>query len=119
MRGDGLEGCGRCWKCFHKNGPLGRSFDIDSHEISTFLQRRPMPTTTHALWALQTMNYGHKVPDLAHLLDRDYSWWTKVYPRSKEILPELWREETWIKICQYLELMDEPYEIEKINHFSE
>jgi len=119
MRGDGLEGCGRCWKCFHKNGPLGRPFDIDSHEISTFLQRRPMPTTTHALWALQTMNYGHKVPDLDHLLDRDYSWWTKVYPHSKEILPELWREETWMKICQYLELMDEPYEVESINHFSE
>ena len=54
MRGDGVNGCGRCWKCFHKNGPLGRPFDITSSEIQTFLNKRPMPTATHALWALQT-----------------------------------------------------------------
>lgn len=51
LRGDGITGCGVCWKCFHKNGPLGRSFDINAKEIQIFLNRRPLPTApTH---------YGH------------------------------------------------------------
>jgi hypothetical protein len=119
LRGDGKNGCGSCWKCFHKNGPIGRSFNIKAREIQTFLNRRPLPTATHVLWALKELNLESEVPDLDYLLKRDYSWWTKIYPPSKELLPSFWAEEIWEKVGSYLDLMQEPFDIEKINHFDE
>ena len=64
LRGDGVSGCGTCWKCFHKNGPLGRPFDIKASEIQIFLQRRPLPTATHVLWALKQLKLEAEAPDL-------------------------------------------------------
>ncbi len=119
LRGNGTDGCGTCWKCFHKNGPLGRPFDINAKEIQTFLQRRPMPTTTHALWALKELNQEHQVPDLKHLLAKDYSWWTAYYPPALEILPHNWKEEITNKINALLPEMEAPYALESVNHFDE
>lgn len=119
LRGDGLGGCGKCWKCFHKNGPLGRPFDINAKEIQTFLQRRPMPTATHALWALKQLNQEHQVPDLKHLLEKDYSWWTAYYPPALEILPNEWKDGISKKIISLLPEMDIPYVLESVNHFDE
>ena len=116
LRGDGEKGCGSCWKCFHKNGPLGRPFDIQAKEIQTFLHRRPLPTATHVLWTLQTLNFGSKVPDLKPFLDSDLTWWTSSYPPAKEILPFRWRKETWEKIHQYLSPMLMPYPVEEIDY---
>ncbi|MDP6864693.1 MAG: DUF6395 domain-containing protein, partial [Candidatus Poseidoniaceae archaeon] len=64
MRGDGKSGCGKCWKCFHKNGPLGRPINIESKEIQTFLNKRPLRTAMHAIWAINKMDLGHLIPDL-------------------------------------------------------
>jgi hypothetical protein len=119
MRGDGASGCGKCWKCFHKNGPLGRPFDINAKEIQTFLQRRPMPTATHALWALKELNQEHQVPDLQHTLAQDLSWWTSFYPPALEILPSKWRHEITTKIHSHLDEMVQPYALESVNHFDE
>ena len=119
LRGDGSNGCGSCWKCFHKNGPLGRPFDIKSREIQTFLNRRPLPTATHAIWALKELGLSSEVPDLAHLMKKDYSWWTMIYPPSKDLLPVQWKEEIWNNLCLHLELMHKPFELEDINHFDE
>lgn len=119
MRGDGQNGCGECWKCFHKNGPIGRPFNIKSKEIQTYLNRRPMPTCTHALWALQKMNLREEVPDLGHLMQEDFTWWEGIYPPALQILPEPYREEIFGKISQYLDPMERPYKLEKINHFNE
>ena len=84
LRGDGKSGCGDCWKCFHKNGPLGRSFNIEAREIQTFLNRIPMPTAMHALWAIQTMDLSRKAPQhLTPMLERDLSWWSQFYPPSE------------------------------------
>ena len=44
LRGNGDRWCGTCWKCFHKNGPLGRDIDPTSKEISIFLNQK---TTAH------------------------------------------------------------------------
>jgi hypothetical protein len=119
-RGDGEHGCGGCWKCFHKNGPLGRNYDIEAREIQQFLHRVPLPTATHALWAIQTMGLKNKVPTHLHtFLENDFSWWTKVYPPSKEIISLEWREQIWRKICTYLEIMDPPYEVERVNLYGE
>lgn len=119
MRGDGNFGCGRCWKCFHKNGSLGRSFDIDSTEIQTYLNRRPMPTTTHALWALKTMNLEEQVPDLAHLFEQDFSWWTQVYPPAFNLLPAPLREQIQSSIMSILPSMQKPYTLETIDQFED
>jgi hypothetical protein len=119
MRGDGVKGCGRCWKCFHKNGPLGRPFDIKAHEIQTYLNKRPMPTATHALWALQTMGYEDELPDLAHLFEQDFSWWAKVYPPGFDLLPARWREPIETKVRNFLPVMPQPYALHDVNHFGE
>jgi hypothetical protein len=119
MRGDGVKGCGRCWKCFHKNGPLGRPFDIKTHEIQTYLHKRPVPTATHALWALQTMGYEDEVPDLSHLFEQDFSWWPKVYTPGFDLLQTRWRMHIEEKINSSLDPMATPYMLHKINHFEE
>ena len=119
LRGDGIEGCGTCWKCFHKNGPLGRPFDIQAKEIQIFLKRKPLPTATHALWALQQLKLESEVPELSSLLKTDLSWWTSSYPPAKEILPLRWREETWQKIHQHLSPMSEPFPVESVNYYDE
>ena len=92
LRGDGQVGCGKCWKCFHKNGPLGRKIDISSHEISTYLQKRPLRTAMHALWAIKKMKLEHLVPDLEIQLQQDFSWWENYYAPGLEILPPDLRE---------------------------
>lgn len=92
MRGDGKSGCSRCWKCFLKNGPLGRSFDLNSREISTFLNTRPLRTAQHALWAIQTMGLESHVPDLAAHLEADLSWWEEAYAPGLDLLPDEWRD---------------------------
>ena len=116
LRGDGVNGCGKCWKCFHKNGPLGRPFDVKAAEIQAFLQRRPLPTTTHALWALQQLQLESEVPDLKEYLQHDLSWWTSSYPPAKEILPDRWKEEIWQNIAKHLPEMESPYPIEQVDY---
>jgi len=115
LRGDGKNGCGKCWKCFLKNGPLGRSFDIKAKEVQIYLQRRPLPTTTHALWALQQLNLESEVPELSDYLETDLSWWTSFYPPAKQILPQRWGEEIWQNILLHLSPMKEPYLVESID----
>ena len=119
LRGDGINGCGKCWKCFHKNGPLGREFNINAREIQTFLNRTPLPTATHALWALKEMNLEEETSHLTELLQTDLSWWTKVYPPSEELHPPLWRDLLNEKLYTYLDKMNQPYALEELNLYKE
>jgi len=119
MRGDGVNGCGRCWKCFHKNGPLGRPFDLKSQEIQTYLNKRPMPTATHALWALQKMVHEEEVADLLHLFKDDFSWWAMVYPPAFDLLQQQWRSTIEGTIRSALSIMPMPYALHEVNHFDE
>lgn len=102
MRGDGKTGCERCWKCFLKNGPLGRPFDEKSREIKTFLRARPLRTAQHALWAIQSMDLEHLVPDLAHLLAEDLSWWEEAYRPGLDLIPFPWREEVEARTREHM-----------------
>lgn len=119
LRGDGISGCGKCWKCFHKNGPLGRNFDIGSREIQIFLRKSPMPTTTHALWAIQKMSLEKKTPHLSDLLESDYSWWVGFYPPALELLQPDYRDFISNSIQTVLAPMQEPFALEKLNHYDE
>ena len=120
MRGNANGGCGECWKCFHKNGPLGRPFNFNAREIQVFLNRKTIPTAMHALWAIDTMGLKNQAPSsIQELLENDFSWWDKVYPPSKEIIPSQWRDHVWDRICTYLEMMETPYPLEMVNLYNE
>lgn len=119
MRGDGRSGCGRCWKCFHKNGPMGRPVDLDAREIRTYLAKRPFPTSTHALWALQHYGREDMLPDLQHLFGMDYTWWEGYYPPGFMLLPPSLREHVQPQIERLLKPMPIPYALETLDHFDE
>ena len=117
MRGDGVNGCGKCWKCFHKNGPLGRDVDLNSKEISKFLTERPMRTAQHALWAIQILGAEDIVPDLSEHLQKDLSWWEKAYPKGLELIPQNQRHFVEEKTNEYLQWMDDVTILERTNLF--
>ena len=117
MRGDGVNGCGKCWKCFHKNGPLGREVDLNSKEISKFLTERPMRTAQHALWAVQILGVEDIVPDLSEHLEKDLSWWEKAYPKGLELIPQNHRDFVEHKTNEYLQWMDDVTILERTNLF--
>ena len=117
MRGDGVNGCGKCWKCFHKNGPLGREVDLNSKEISKFLTERPMRTAQHALWAVQILGVEDIAPDLSEHLQKDLSWWEKAYPKGLELIPQNQREFVEQKTNEYLQWMDDVTILERTNLF--
>ena len=115
LRGAGTKWCGKCWKCFHKNGPLGREFDSTSKEITQFLNSKPLRTAQHALWALQKQNLEHLAPHLSSHIDDDLSWWEQAYPKGLEILEPHLRSHIMEKTEKYLEWMKEPYSLEKVD----
>ena len=115
IRGDGMKGCGKCWKCFHKNGPLGRDFDVNSREIATFLQKRPIRSGLHAIWAVKKMRLDYLLPDLQHLLHQDLAWWEQYYPPGLEIVPADLKEHIMERLNHYLEPMPPPYPLEDID----
>jgi hypothetical protein len=117
MRGNGETGCGKCWKCFNKNGPIGRSIDCSSFEISTFLKKRPLRTAMHALWAIKQMNLEHLVPDLEHLLQHDFSWWEDYYAPGLELLPVDLRNTVEDNLKLNLEVMRDHGQLTSINLF--
>ena len=118
MRVNGDKGCERCWKCFHKNGPIGRKVDCSSYEISTYLQKRPLRTAMHALWAIKKMNLEHLVPDLKPLLEQDFSWWEDYYPPGLELLPIDLRETIGERLSEYLELIDDHSKLTNVSIFT-
>jgi hypothetical protein len=115
LRGDEERWCGRCWKCFHKNGPLGRSFDPTSTEIQTFLNTTPLRTAQHALWALKTQDLGHLVPHLAPFLEADLSWWEQAYRPGLALIDEQWRTGVEERTTGYLNWMEEPAPLEGVD----
>jgi hypothetical protein len=119
IRGNGETGCEKCWKCFHKNGPIGRKIDLNSYEISTYLQKRPLRTAMHALWAIKNMNLEHLVPDLKHLLHQDFSWWEDYYAPGIDMLPPDLRENIERNLKLNLEVMTDDSCLISINLFPE
>jgi len=65
------------------------------------------------------MGHEDELPDMAHLFEQDFSWWTKVYPPGFDLLPEPWREPIEATIRDALPLMSVPYALHDVNHFGE
>jgi hypothetical protein len=117
LRGKEGGGCGNCWKCFNKNGPLGREINPNSKEIIAFLAKRPLRTAMHALWAIKKMNLEHLVPDLEHLLVDDLGWWEKYYSPGFELIPKYLRQYIRDRCVEELEPMPLPYRLEAVDLF--
>ena len=117
LRGNDGQGCGKCWKCFHKNGPLGRTIDSSSREIKKFLSTRPLKTGMQVLWAMQKMELKHLVPDLQHLFEQDLQWWEKYYTPGFDLLPEYLDKYIRDRIIEELEPMPLPYQLEDVDLF--
>lgn len=115
LRGVGEQWCGRCWKCFHKNGPLGRDFDPKAPEITTFLNTKPLRTAQHALWALQVQQLEHLAPHLGVHLQSDLSWWAEAYPPGLALIDEPWRATVEARTDAMLKRMRQPYPLESVH----
>lgn len=115
LRGNGKQWCGNCWKCFHKNGPLGREFNPNSKEITKFLNTTPLRTAQHVLWALKKQELEYLAPHLASYMESDLSWWEQAYPKGLEIIGEKLRDGIRDETELYLSWMEEPYHLEKVN----
>ena len=82
LRGRDGEWCGKCWKCFLKNGPLGRKIDSSSKEISFFLNKKPLRTAQHALWALKVQGLENLAPHLSVHINEIFLGGTKLILRG-------------------------------------
>jgi len=114
LRGDGEQWCGKCWKCFHKNGPLGREFDFQSNEIQSFLLEKPLRTAQHALWAIQSMGLEASVPHLKEHLGTSLTWWEGYYPPGLHLINEPLRSHVEKRTRDYLSPMTKPYQLELV-----
>jgi hypothetical protein len=56
---------------------------------------------------------------MAHLFEKDFSWWAKVYPPGFDLLPERWREPIETNVRNLLPVMPQPYALHDVNHFGE
>jgi hypothetical protein len=115
LRGsNGLE-CGKCWKCFNKNGPLGRKIQFDSKEIQEFIHRVPLKTGVHALWSLQSQNLEHRVSHLHHLLGESFAWWEMYYEPGLKMIGVQLRDVVEKNTKRYLQPMGENIPLERVN----
>jgi hypothetical protein len=83
------------------------------------LAKRPFPTSTHAIWALQLYGREDMLPDLQHLFEMNYAWWEGYYPPGFSLLPLDLREHIRPQIERLLEPMPIPYALETLDHFDE
>ena len=102
------QGCQRCWKCFHKNGPLGRPMDPNSTEIQKFLNSSPLRTAQHALWAIQIQKLDYLVPHLSKELENNFQWWELAYAPGIELISEPWKRTVKERTEQMIRYMGTP-----------
>ena len=119
LRGDDGQYCGQCWKCFHKNGPLGREINPQSKEIQILLNKMPLRTAHHALWAIQKMKLEHLVPHLSDELISPLEWWENAYRPGLDLIQQPWRETVQERTEKWLPYMQDDKKLHCINLFPE
>ena len=111
------RGCQKCWKCFHKNGPLGRPMNPESVEIQKFLKTRPLRTAQHALWAIQVQNLEKMVPHLSAELANPLDWWELAYSPGIDLISEPWRATVKERTEQMIAYMESPELLQEVDLF--
>ncbi len=115
LRGKDGEACRNCWKCFHKNGPMGRDINPKSKEITTFLNTTPLRTAQHALWALKKQDLENLAPHLIQFIEEDLSWWEQAYPKGLEIIDQPLRAHIKEKTEDKIDWMSKPFKLESVD----
>ena len=115
LRGNGEDACMACWKCFIKNGPLGREIIFESKEIQKYLSSTPLRTAQHALWAIQKQKLESKVPHLAKFLSEPLDWWEDYYPPGLSLISEGMRLDVEIETRKYLQPMANLITLESVD----
>jgi len=115
LRGVSGSWCGECWKCFHKNGPLGRKINPQSKEITEFLNTSPLRTAQHVLWTIQHQGMEDLVPRLKKHLTDDLSWWIKAYSPGIDLCEGPWQDTIYKITTGLLRFMDATYKLERVN----
>ena len=100
------HGCGECWKCFHKNGPLGRRINPKSKEITTKLAKKPLRSGFHAIWALKTQRLEGLAPQYKTILNENISWWEQAYEPGLSIISVAMREHIRSQTENYTSFME-------------
>jgi len=111
---DDDKGCGECWKCFHKNGPLGRKINPTSDEITRKLRTRPLRSGMHAIWALKSQKLESLAPEYASLLESNLDWWESTYAPGLSIISDKIRPTIIKKTDGLLQIMEQPYQLELV-----
>jgi hypothetical protein len=109
------QGCGECWKCFHKNGPLGRRINPRSKEITIKLAEKPLRSGFHAIWALKTQRLGYLAPQYDSVLNQDLIWWEQAYAPGLSIISETMREHIRLQTETYVTFMKHPRLLRDVN----
>jgi len=108
------KGCGECWKCFHKNGPMGRKINPSSYEITKKLRTRPLRSGMHAIWALKSQNLELLAPEYASLLESNLDWWESTYPPGLGIISDKIKPTIIKNTDGLLPIMEQPYPLEAV-----
>lgn len=98
---------------------MGRSYDVSSYEISTFLSQRPLRTAQHALWALKNLGLEDMVPDLQPLLKEDLGWWESAFEPGLDLIPDPWRAEVESRTRALLDVRGLESPLVKVNLFAD
>jgi hypothetical protein len=115
LRGNGGVACMACWKCFIKNGPLGRDIIFESKEIQKFLTSTPLRTAQHTLWAIQKQKLESKVPHLSKFLSEPLEWWEDYYPPGLNLISDGLRPNIETQTRKYLQPMTNPIPLESVD----
>ena len=119
LRGDGEDYCGKCWKCFHKNGPIGRGINPNAEEIQILLHKMPLRTAQHALWAIQKMGLEFMVPHLSEELIEPLDWWEKAYQPGLDLINGPWKSTIQKRTEEWIDYMDNHDLLHQVDLFPE
>jgi len=72
--------CGKCFKCFRKQGIRGKKIDLtkkeDNNRIMSVLKKQPLKMASSTVWAIQNVKYKGKFYEKYY--DVDVSWCERV-----------------------------------------
>ena len=86
---------------------MGRPYDVTSTEVRTFLQRRPLRTAQHALYVIKKQGLEDLMPDLAHHLSQDMTWWEEAYGPGLDLIQSPWRSTVESRTRAMFQVYDE------------
>ena len=94
-----------------------RKMDPHSKEIQILLNKMPLRTAQHALWAIQTLNLEHLVPHLSDELKWSLDWWEEAYRPGLDLIQQPWRNVVQERTEKWLPYMQNEKMLQCVNLF--